>query len=199
MIRALITLLLATTSLFAVERPKGFLTINWGASPEEAKRVMQARPGVKFPTDADDYKFELTGGTFAGQAVEKWILEFPERKFASATVIIKSEGDAPTKYKEFRTQLVAKYGSATTDKKMKGDKKAGGERAPSLGTQSIWKFNPNLRDKSNVSITCELANGGQGGVLALKYVNETLVAAAAATTAAGANPLPPAGVKKDEL
>ena len=71
MIRALITLLLATTSLFAVERPKGFLTINWGASPEEAKRVMQGRPGVKFPTDADDYKFELTGGTFAGQAVEK--------------------------------------------------------------------------------------------------------------------------------
>src|SRR5690242_3681212 len=144
MIRALFTLLLLATSLFAADRPKGFLTINWGASPEEAKRVMQARPGVKFPTDADDYKFELTGGTFAGQAVDKWILEFPDRKFASAIVIIKGEGDAAGKFKEFRTELGKKYGTATTDKKLKGDKKGG--EAPT-GTQAIWKFSPNLKEK----------------------------------------------------
>ena len=66
-------LLLLCTATFAVERPKGFLGINWGASPEEAKRVMQARQGVKFSEEADDYKFEITGGTFAGQPVAKWI------------------------------------------------------------------------------------------------------------------------------
>jgi hypothetical protein len=200
MIRALCILLLFTTSLLAIDRPKGFLTINWGASPEEAKRVMQGRPGVKFPVDADDYKFELTGGTFADQPVEKWILEFPDRKFASATVILKTDGDASLKYKEFRAKLVEKYGGATTDKKMRGDKKPGGERAPASGTQTIWKFVPNLKDKGNVSITCELAGGGQNGpILAIRYVNDTLIAAAA-IAAADANAKPAAtGVKKDEL
>src|SRR6478752_1680760 len=105
--RFLLALLLLCTTALA-DKPRGFLTINWGASPEEAKRVMQARPGVKFPEDADDYKFDLTGGTFAGQPVLKWTLEFPERKFASATVVIKGE-DAQNLYKEFRAQLVSKY------------------------------------------------------------------------------------------
>src|SRR5829696_6588005 len=117
MSRILFAFLLLCTSALA-ERPKGFLSINWGASPEEAKRVMQARPGVKFPEDADDYKFDLTGGTFAGQPVAKWTLEFPERKFANASVVIKSEGDAQSLYKNFRAELVAKYGSATTSQKI---------------------------------------------------------------------------------
>src|SRR6478735_11806333 len=118
MSRILLAFLLLCTTAFAADRPRGFLNISWGASPEEAKRVMQARPGVKFPEDADDYKFDLTGGTFAGQPVVKWSLEFPERKFASATVVIKGE-DAQNLYKEFRAQLVSKYGSATTSQKLK--------------------------------------------------------------------------------
>ena len=113
-------LLLLCTAAIAVERPKGFIGINWGASPEEAKRAMQARQGVRFPEEADDYKFELTGGTFAGQPVTKWILEFPSRQFTSATVILKNEDNASTLYKDFRTQFAAKYGPATTDKKLTG-------------------------------------------------------------------------------
>src|SRR5688572_6115072 len=133
MLRTFLALILLCTTLLA-ERPKGFLGINWGASPEEAKRVMQARPGVKFPEDTDDYRFELTGGTFAGQPVLKWMLEFPDRKFASATVVIDAKGEAQSLYKEFRTQLVSKYGSATTNQKLKSDRRDPNARPISGGT-----------------------------------------------------------------
>jgi hypothetical protein len=207
MIRVLLSLLLLCTAALA-ERPKGFLGINWGASPEEAKRIMQARPGVKFPEETDDYKFELTGGEFAGKPVVKWVLEFPERKFASAVVILKNEGDTQTLYKEFRRNLVEKYGSATTDRKLKGSSNsqpAGGPRSTSLGNSTIWKFNPNLKEKSTVSIVCELAgpNGGPATDAAqlsvsVKYVNDTLVGAASASATAGAK-AGQTGVKKDDL
>jgi hypothetical protein len=88
-----VILLLACNALaLAVERPAGFLGIAWGASPEEVKRVLQKRPGVTFPENADDYKIELTGGAFAGQPVAKWVIEFPDRKFAVATVTTGKDG-----------------------------------------------------------------------------------------------------------
>src|SRR5688572_23864717 len=158
MLRTFLALILLCTTLLA-ERPKGFLGINWGASPEEAKRVMQARPGVKFPEDADDYKFELTGGTFAGKPVAKWTLEFPERKFAMAAITIDSKGDAQSLYKEFRAELVEKYGSATTSSKIssKGVPKNYNAPRSSLGNITSWKFPPNMKEKSNVTISCELS------------------------------------------
>jgi len=79
-----LTLLLLNAVAAAVDRPSGFAGIPWGASPEEAKRALQARPGVKFPEDSDDYHVEVTGGIFAGQQVTKWVLEFPERKLRLA-------------------------------------------------------------------------------------------------------------------
>src|SRR5437879_862242 len=99
----LLILLLLNAAAFAAERPKGFLGIAWGASPEEAKRVLQARSGVKFPEESDDYHVEVTGGSFAGQPVTKWVLEFPDRKFGSASVTLKTEGNASAVFKEFKT------------------------------------------------------------------------------------------------
>jgi hypothetical protein len=179
------------------ERPRGFLGINWGASPEEAKRVMQARPGVKFPEDTDDYKFELTGGMFAGKPVLKWTLEFPERKFATATVVIDSKGEAESLYKEFRKELVAKYGSATTNQKVKPTR-----REPNNPTASVtlWKFPPNIRDKSNITVACELTAAPDPAQmqLSIRYTNETLTAAAAANL--DPNPKTEStGVKKEDL
>ncbi len=158
-------LLLHCAAAFAGDRPKGFLGINWGASPEEAKRVMQSRQGVKFSEEADDYKFDLTGGTFAGQSVAKWILDFPGRQFTSATVVLKNEDNASTLYKDFRTQFTAKYGPATTDKKLtaKADKRqvrnpGAAEVKAQLGGIATWKFGANMKDKSSVTITCQLGD-----------------------------------------
>ena len=205
MLRTFLALILLCPTVLA-ERPKGFLGINWGASPEEAKRVMQARPGVKFPEDTDDYRFELTGGVFAGQPVLKWTLEFPDRKFASATVVIDAKGEAQDLYKDFRRELVTKYGSATTNQKLRGGKRDPNVKPTSAGTVTIWKFPPNLKDKSNITIGCELSGpGGQPTTdpaqlqLSIRYSNETLTSAAAAALETGAKATAPAGVKKDEL
>ena len=208
----LLFLLLLCNASFGVERPKGFLGINWGGSPEEAKRVMQARPGVKFPEGTDDYKFELTGGTFAGQTVAKWTLEFPERKFASAIIVLKNEGNASTLYKDFRTQFATKYGPATSDKKLipPGEKRPmvaqpGAEKKGSFGGVTTWKFEPNMKEKSNVTISCQLA-GANGApatdeaqlVLTIHYINDTLAGTAPKNASAPAKPSQ-SNVKKEDL
>ena len=199
-----VILLLACNALaLAVDRPAGFLGIAWGASPEEAKRVLQKRPGVTFPENADDYKIELTGGTFAGQPVAKWVIEFPDRKFAAATVTLKTDGASGAVYKEFRSQLVSKYGSATMDKHSGGTVKKGGQPQPA-SSAAVWKFTPSLKDKNSVLISAEISGatmkGGEetGGTVTIKYVNETLTGTAAAT---GGKPVPKttAPVKKEDL
>jgi hypothetical protein len=200
-----LAILFACSSLaLAVERPVGFLGVAWGASPEEAKRVLQKRPGVTFPENADDYKIELTGGTFAGQAVAKWVIEFPDRKFAVATVTLKTDSNASTVYKEFRNQLVSKYGSVTTDKRTGGTSKKGAPPQP-VTMSSIWKFPPTMKDKNSVVISAEIAgatmkgNEETGGTVTIKYVNETLTGAAAAAISGKPAPKTTAPVKKEEL
>ena len=197
----LIFLLAFHVAVFAAERPTGFLGIAWGASPEEAKRVLQKRPGVVFPENADDYKIELTGGSFAGQPVAKWVIEFPDRKFAAAAVTLKTEANASAVFKEFRSQLVSKYGSATTDKKTGGVPKKGGQPQP-VGNAAIWKFTPTMKEKSSVLISAEITGanvrGGEetGGSVTIKYVNESLTG-----TAGGGKEAPKtsAPVKKEDL
>lgn len=185
----------------AAERPGGFVGIPWGASPEEAKRILQKRPGVQFPESADDYHIELTGGSFAGQPATKWVIEFPERKFASASVTLKSEGNAGTIYKEFRDQLVAKYGSATVDKKAGGVIKKGAQPMATSNTV-VWKFAPTMKDKTSVIISAELTGANKrgddtAGIVTIKYVNETLTGAAA--TGGKEAPKTTTPLKKEDL
>jgi hypothetical protein len=200
----LILLLACNALVLAAERPNGFLGIAWGASPEEAKRILQKRPGVIFPENADDFHIELTGGKFADQPVAKWVIEFPDRKFAMASVTLKTEGNAGNVYKEFRNQLVAKYGSATTDKKLgvTGRTKAAQAAGPQAsGNMAVWKFGPTMKEKSSVLISAELvgttARGDDSqGTVTIKYVNESLTGAAAGGKDAPKTTTP---VKKEEL
>lgn len=198
-------LLLACNGLaLAAERPGGFLGIAWGASPEEAKRVLQKRPGIQFPENADDYHIEMTGGSFAGQPVAKWVIEFPDRKFASAAVTLKTEGNASSVFKEFRNQLVSKYGSATADRKTGGASRAKGSQAQATGTAAIWKFTPTMKDKSSVLISAELtgvkARGGEdsNAAVTIKYVNETLTGTAGTSDGKPA-PKTITPIKKEDL
>ena len=204
-------LLVLNTVAFAVERPVGFAGIPWGAPPEEAKRILQKREGVKFPDESDDYHIELTGGTFAGQPVAKWVIEFPDRKFASGAVTLKLEGNQTSVYKEFRNQLTAKYGSPTTDKKLTAGKASAiynPSRAASFGNATVWKFSTTIKDKTVITVSTELAGPGGKAAAAesdlsvtIKYVNETLTGAAAANAATPAGSAKPAAaaVKKDDL
>lgn len=202
--RALFSLLTLTTAAFAVERPKGIINIPWGASPEEAKRALTARPGVVFPENTDDYHMEVTGGTFAGQPVAKWVLDFPERRFASASVTLKLEGGASSIYKDFRTQLGAKYGSPTTEKKLSSGKAvrpAYTEKRVSYGSMATWKFTPNLKEKESLTVTAELSDGKgnptnteEGLTVTIRYANETLMPTKGDTAGKSVAP-----VKKEDL
>jgi len=182
----------------AAEQPNGFLGILWGASPEEAKRILQKRPGIVFPENADDYRIEFTGGTFAGQPAAKWVIEFPERKFASASVTLKIDGDPSSIYKEFRNQLVAKYGSSTSEKNASGS--SGSKRTPGATHMAVWKFRPSMKNNASVLISAELSGAGEDspGIITIKYMNETLTGAAVAGGKPAAKPGQPV-VKKDDL
>jgi hypothetical protein len=206
----LLILLSLASSAIAADGPRGFVGIPWGASPEEAKRILQARPGVVFPDNADDFHIELTGGTFAGQLVEKWVIEFPERKFGSASIVLKTEGNAASIYKEVRSQLVSKYGAATTDRKLSsvsGKKRAvyAPEPPGMLGNIAIWRFGPTMKDKQTVVVSVELSGGegrpvndGSQLLVTLRYVNETLVGIPQPDSAASSKPVR-SPVKKEDL
>ncbi len=212
MTRSIFFLLAVVATTAFAERPAGFVGIKWASSPEEAKRTMQARPGVKFGESTDDYRFDLTGGMFAGQVVAKWVLEFPDRKFALASATLKTEGNAESLYKEFRTQLSAKYGPSVSSKKLSTAKGNSGARPPQpqpaqnqYGNISIWRFAPSLKEKTAVSITLELA--GPGGkattnqndlILTIRYENETLTEAAEKNSGTG-TPAGKSKLNKDDL
>ena len=195
-------LLILGASGFAADGPTGFVGIPWGASPEEAKRVMQGRRGVIFPENSDDFHIEMTGGTFAGQPVEKWVIEFPERKFASGSVVLKTDGNASTVFKEFRAQLVSKYGSATTDRKLST---ATPGTAGLLGSMALWRFAPTMKEKATVVVSAALAGGDGKAVtdpalltVTIRYVNERLAGPPAGNPVASPKPARPP-VKKDDL
>ena len=199
----LILLIACNALAFAAERPTGFLGIAWGASPEEAKRILQKRPGVIFPEGADDFHIELTGGTIAGQPVAKWVIEFPDRKFAMATVTLKTEGSAAGAYNEFQNQLVAKYGPTTTSSSKKSGVTGKTKTPQAPGKTAVWKFPTTMKDKSSVLISVELtganARGDDSqGTVTIKYVNETLTGAAASASGKDA-PKTTTPVKKEEL
>lgn len=201
---ALFAVLILTAAAFAVERPKGIITIPWGASPEEVKRALAARPGVVFPENTDDYHMEPTGGTFAGQPVAKWVLDFPDRRFASAAVILKLEGGATSVYKDLRGKLSEKYGTPTTEKKLSGGGKAvrayNAQRTTSFGSMSTWKFVPNLKEKEAITVVAELSDGKGNPTpsedaltVTIRYVNETMLP----KTAEGGKVVAP--IKKEDL
>jgi len=174
-------------------RPTTFAGVPWGASREDASRLLGSRSGAiaPDPLPADEAtKVELTGGTFSNQAVERWVLEFVNRRLAAATIIFKSDTPATGRYRELRQQLTAKYGPPTRDGRpplaLDADKKE--RRAQQrinpdqklFGNLVQWKFTPNLLDKEPKSI--ELVLGAPGGILAtdeaqlvvtIRYANDT--------------------------
>lgn len=200
---ALFAVLALANFATAAERPKGIINIPWGASPEEVKRALGARSGVTFPENTDDYHMEPTGGNFAGQPVAKWVLDFPERRFASASVILKLEGGATSVYKDLRGKLAEKYGSPTTEKKLSSGKAVRQYNAPksaSFGSMSTWKFVPDMKEKEAITVVAELSDGKgnptgseEALTVTIRYLNETMLP----KTAQGGKVVAP--VKKEDL
>ena len=191
-------------------KPTSFAGVPWGTRPEDAIRILSARSGATAPEElpANQSKIELTGGSFSGQAVEKWTLEFANRKFFAATVVLTRGGTASALYRELKQTLVAKYGPVARDGKPplalgaeKKDRRAQQRLSPEqklFGNLAAWKFSPSLADKEPKTV--ELLLAAPGGILAtdetqlvvsLRYVNEAFAPQAGA--AKSAMPAKPAG------
>ena len=212
-----LTFILCSTALAdKLQRPTGFLGVAFGAEPAEVVRVLGARGGATVPEDMPSTfdKLELTGGNFAGQEVVKWTLEFANRKFAAATVTLKSEGNGMAVFQELKQNLITKYGPATGEKKAgKADiarKKQtsnynGTHREDTYGKVVFWKFEPTLTDKNHSLIICTA--GGPDGQevtdeskiqVSIQYIDETRIPnAAKRLTNSGTKPAP--AVKKEDL
>ena len=187
-----VTALVLSASAFAqkLERPLGFVGVPFGATPEEAIRILSARPGLIIPESLPTVveKLELTGGNFAAQEVLKWTVEFTDRKFASATVVLKPDGNGLAVYRDLKQNLTAKYGQPTGERKpgmSDADKKtrqqASGKKTDTFGNVAYWKFAPTIADKESKIIVCE-ATGPDGNEVTeeakiqvtIRYIDETL-------------------------
>lgn len=180
-------------------RPSSFVGVPWGASPEEATRILSARVGATppDPLPADTSRIELSGGTFSGQTAERWTLEFVNRHLGAATVVLKNDAPATMRYRDLKAQLIAKYGppqregrppiALGADKKIRQAQQQANPEQKLFGNLCSWRFTPTLADKEPKTIDVVL--GAPGGILAtdegqlvvtIRYVNETFALAAAA-------------------
>lgn len=204
------------TSVFAqkLERPLGFIGIPFGAAPEEAIRILNARPGLIIPDALPTLveKLDLTGGNFAAQEVLKWTVEFVDQKFASATVSLKPDGNGLAVYRDLKQNLTAKYGPPTGERKpgvSDADKKTrqqgGAKKTDTFGNVAYWKFAPTLADKDAKIIVCEAAGPDGNEVtdeakiqVTIRYIDETLKPLAA-KGGVGTVSKSSAPVKKEDL
>jgi hypothetical protein len=202
-------------------RPKGFLNVDWGATPAATVTALRSR-GALIDED-EEYSLATreivaNGGNFAGQDVTTWRCEFTEGQLARASVTLKSTGNAQSLYRELKQMLAGKYGPATAEKKLdiltpeerRSRLSVGYTRMPT-GNVTQWKFGTTLNDKSELSIALELGPPGGPGTsvygmeesnfaVTVRYANETLVTRM--LKAARAQPEPPKEtkpVKSDDL
>jgi hypothetical protein len=201
---------LATASAQSA-RPNSFHGLAWGAGPSDVLAAL-ARSGATAPPleelPASPSAIEATGGTFAGQEVISWTFEFVGGKLFSGTVVLKPADTGGALYRELKQHLINKYGPSSAERRTGADtpeerrlRQIYGRSVVRTGTEVIWRFSPNLRDKESLSISCELVpvdgaaeSGELPSVVSLRYTNETLKAllpkqpAVAAGTAAPEEP-----------
>ena len=185
------------------------MEIPWNAPPEKALELLRGRGQLELPESVPtNGVLELTGGTFAGQPVLKWRLDFVNAQFASGTVTIKPETNPPGLYREFKARLMEKYGPHASERKLGSapDPQAAKKRErkePGLfGNIVQWKFPPTLGDRERKAVTVQLAaeNGAPtldeaALLLTVTYSNESLLEAASKAAA----PKGPAPVKAEDL
>ena len=103
--------LLAITAI--AETPNGFADIPFGAPLKQAQAAIAGREGLK-PASNTPERLTFTGGTFAGQPVSLWTLDFAGGKFASGSVRI--ENIKKPVYDDLKAQLTRKYGKPDSEK-----------------------------------------------------------------------------------
>jgi len=95
------------------EIPTGFADITFGATTQKVQTAFSKREGVN-PVSNTTERLTYTGGTFGGQPVTLWTLNFADGKFASGSVLM-AKVKKPV-YDDLKTQLSKKYGKNYSEK-----------------------------------------------------------------------------------
>lgn len=155
---------LAARHAFAAMAPGDFANVKWGASFDEAIRIISGK-SAKFERkekqgEADTLVF--SGGTFAARPVEAWRLFFEDGRFNGARVQFAPEGRGEDQYRKIKSALAEIYGTAN-DKQVAsrrpghfvlglGWRQSGADKAP---LSAKWITTSGL-DKLTVEIRCWL-------------------------------------------
>lgn len=181
-------------------RPTAFLGLKWGATRGEVLTLLKKQGAAVPEEDPGLDKLVVEGGTFAGQDVMAWAIDFASGKLMSAAVTMKPAESGTSLYRDMKQQLISKYGPHSGERKLAGTIEERRARVasglpPKRGTAVTWKFAPTLHDKNTLSIVCEVTPGADYSgddeaqfLVTLRYTDETLkaqVLAAAAAAAAG--------------
>lgn len=146
--------LILGSTLALADPPTGFPEIPWGAAQKDAQKAMAARTDVQ-PGEAKPDQLNYKGGTFNGQAVKEWILDFSAGKFHTAKVVFETRNKKV--YDELLPGLIAKYGKP---------KKSGGQNT----YQTLWEWHSD----GHKSISLDSQYSSYGAIVSVTYSIESL-------------------------
>ena len=87
-----------------------FLDIPWGATQEDAAKIIEARPGLE-RTDTKERMIKFKGGQFGGRNVDVWVLGFLDNRFHTAKILFyPRESHIIKDYGDIKQLLFEKYG-----------------------------------------------------------------------------------------
>ena len=129
----------------------GFLEIPWGTPPDQARTMLEAKTQATYDSGkSTSDKPWWHGGTFVGQPVAFFALDFTDKKLSGAFVFIKPASPGhKEEYKAFKKLLTEKYNAPTTEHTKGGHWKA------------EWKCSV-AGSKESAAITLENAPEAQG-------------------------------------
>ena len=110
---SLIIMSLLFAAAAVAETPTGFADISFGATLKEVQATFSTREGVK-PASNTTERLTFAGGTFAGQPVKLWTLDFAGGKFASGSALV--DNVKKPIYDDLKKQLTRKYGKPDSEK-----------------------------------------------------------------------------------
>lgn len=111
----LLTSLFVLTASAQVQPAKSvdrFLDIAWGTPAADAKKMMAARPGVKFKRDVPGATY-YSGGSFDGKPTNTFVLHFTGGRFFQGDAYLNPVDNRKAIYDSMKRSLTAKYGAPT--------------------------------------------------------------------------------------
>lgn len=93
------------------EKPDGFWGIKFGATAEEAQKIMSEKEGCKFIKTEEDGTIVYADGTFSGLSIRSIFLSFIDDNFYYAIIVLNPDNESSvfSDFRKFKEKLDSKY------------------------------------------------------------------------------------------